>query len=199
MNGCCRAGIVRGPNRTGPRKTLEELELATLGWVHCHNKDGLHGFIGDVPTAEFEEAFYAENCQVKALTENATLGFLQNPGRASAPKSCGLPPLRSPAKKGRDSISGGIFKLFSGDYISSLDETSRRYYFRRDAGNPNYGNVAISVTRFLLVVFSKISTLGQNQIPRGQLFGFRNNKIIRFVESPRLVAVILRFPRKSCG
>ena len=40
-------------------KSVEDLELATLGWVHWHNTQRLHGYLGDVPPAEFENAFYA--------------------------------------------------------------------------------------------------------------------------------------------
>ena len=42
-----------------PIPPVEDVELATLGWVHWHNHDRLHGYLGDVPPAEFEEAFYA--------------------------------------------------------------------------------------------------------------------------------------------
>ena len=76
VNGYYKAELVRGPDHPGPWKTVEELELATLGWVHWHNQDRLHGFIGDVPPAEFEEAFYAEQRQAKVLAENTTLGSL---------------------------------------------------------------------------------------------------------------------------
>jgi len=76
VNGYYKAELVRGPDHPGPWKTVEELELATLGWVHWHNQERLHGFIGDVPPAEFEETFYAENRQAKALAENTTLGSL---------------------------------------------------------------------------------------------------------------------------
>lgn len=53
----------------------------SLGWVHWHNQDRLRGFIGDVPPAEFEEAFYAAQRQAKVLAENTTLGSLQNSRR----------------------------------------------------------------------------------------------------------------------
>jgi transposase InsO family protein len=39
--------------------TVEDVELATLGWVHWHNTIRLHGYLGDVSPAEFEAAFYA--------------------------------------------------------------------------------------------------------------------------------------------
>ena len=81
VNGYYKAELVRGPEHPGPWKTIEELELATLGWVHWHNNERLHGFIGDVPPAEFEETFYAATHQAQVLAENTTLGSLQNPGR----------------------------------------------------------------------------------------------------------------------
>ena len=40
-------------------RTVEDVELATLGWVHWHNNERLHGYLGDVPPAEFETAHYA--------------------------------------------------------------------------------------------------------------------------------------------
>ena len=59
VNGYYKAELVRGPTRSGPWKTVEDLELATLGWVHWHNTQRLHSYLGDVPPAEFENAFYA--------------------------------------------------------------------------------------------------------------------------------------------
>jgi transposase InsO family protein len=60
VNGYYKTELVRGPARSGPWKTVEDLELATLGWVHWHNTRRLHGYLGDVPPAEFEQAFYAD-------------------------------------------------------------------------------------------------------------------------------------------
>ena len=59
VNGYYKTELVRGPARQRPWKTLEDLELATLGWVHWHNAQRLHGYLGDVPPVEFENAFYA--------------------------------------------------------------------------------------------------------------------------------------------
>ena len=53
--GYYKAELIRGPARTGPWKTIEEVELATLGWVHWHNTQRLHGYLGDLPPAEFEQ------------------------------------------------------------------------------------------------------------------------------------------------
>lgn len=41
------------------QENLRDAELATLGWGHWHNTQRLHGYLGDVPPAEFEQAFYA--------------------------------------------------------------------------------------------------------------------------------------------
>jgi len=59
VNGYYKAEHVRGPARPGPWRTVEDLELATLGWVSWHNTQRLHGYLGDVPPAEFEDTFYA--------------------------------------------------------------------------------------------------------------------------------------------
>ena len=59
VNGYYKAELIRGPARTGPWKSVEDVELATLGWVHWHNTIRLHGYLNDLPPAEFETAFYA--------------------------------------------------------------------------------------------------------------------------------------------
>jgi transposase InsO family protein len=67
VNGYYKAELIRGPARTGPWKTVEEVELATLGWVHWHNTQRLHGYLDDLPPAEFEARFYATHQGDKAL------------------------------------------------------------------------------------------------------------------------------------
>lgn len=67
MNGYYKAELIRGPARSGPRRTVEDVELGTLGWVHWHNTQRLHGYLGDVPPAEFEQRFYATQQGSKAL------------------------------------------------------------------------------------------------------------------------------------
>lgn len=59
VNGYYKAELIRGPARPGPWKSVEDVELATLGWVHWHNTTRLHGYLGDVPPLEYEAAFYA--------------------------------------------------------------------------------------------------------------------------------------------
>ena len=53
-NGYYKAELIRGPARFGPWKTVEDVELATLGWVHWHNTARLHGYLGDVSPVEYE-------------------------------------------------------------------------------------------------------------------------------------------------
>jgi putative transposase len=50
--------LIRGRDQ-GPWRTVEDVELATLGWVHWHNTTRLHSSLDDVPPVEFETAFYA--------------------------------------------------------------------------------------------------------------------------------------------
>jgi putative transposase len=59
VNGYYKTELIRGPARSGPWRTVEDVELATLGWVHWHNTARLHGYLDDVPPAEFEATFYA--------------------------------------------------------------------------------------------------------------------------------------------
>jgi putative transposase len=56
--GLYKAECVYGPDTHG-WDDVDELELATLSWVHWFNHTRLHGHCQDIPPAEFEEAFYA--------------------------------------------------------------------------------------------------------------------------------------------
>ena len=58
VNGYYKAELIYGPARSGPWKTVEDVELATLSWVYWHNTSRLHSYLGDIPPAEFEAAFY---------------------------------------------------------------------------------------------------------------------------------------------
>jgi putative transposase len=42
----------------GPFKTVDELELATLSWVHWYNHQRLHSALDHVPPLEYEQAHY---------------------------------------------------------------------------------------------------------------------------------------------
>ena len=58
VNGLYKTELIYGPDQ-GPWRSVEDVELATLAWVHWHNTERLHSYTGDVPPTEFEAAFYA--------------------------------------------------------------------------------------------------------------------------------------------
>jgi putative transposase len=45
----------------GPLRGLDDLELATLSWVHWFNHHRLHSMIGHVPPIEYETEYYRHN------------------------------------------------------------------------------------------------------------------------------------------
>lgn len=69
VNGYYKAELIYGPARSGPWKTVEDVELATLGWVHWHNTSRLHGYLNDLPPAEFEATFYDAQRSDQPLVE----------------------------------------------------------------------------------------------------------------------------------
>ncbi len=56
VNGLYKTELIR---RRGPWRNVDEVELATLEWVHWFNTQRLHGALGDIPPEEFEAASYA--------------------------------------------------------------------------------------------------------------------------------------------
>ena len=69
VNGYDKAELIYGPARSGPWKTVEDVELATLSWVYWHNTSRLHSYLGDLPPAEFEAAFYDASRSDQPLVE----------------------------------------------------------------------------------------------------------------------------------
>jgi putative transposase len=62
VNGLYKTELIRGPARAGqPWKTIDDVEVATLSWVHWHNHERLHGYLDDVPPAEFETCWHQTN------------------------------------------------------------------------------------------------------------------------------------------
>lgn len=55
-NGLYKTECVYGPDATG-WDGVDELELATLSWVHWFNEHRLHSHCADIPPAEFEAAW----------------------------------------------------------------------------------------------------------------------------------------------
>jgi putative transposase len=56
VNGLYKAELI---TMRGPWRTVDDVELATLSWVHWWNNQRLHSSIGYVPPVEFEAAHYA--------------------------------------------------------------------------------------------------------------------------------------------
>ena len=56
--GLYKTELIRGPTG-GPWRSIDDVELATLTWVHWHNTQRLHSHLGDIPPAEFEAAYAA--------------------------------------------------------------------------------------------------------------------------------------------
>jgi transposase InsO family protein len=59
INGLYKTEVIRHPKR-GPWKTIDEVEYATLEWVHWFNNQRLLESIGDIPPAEFEKQYYEQ-------------------------------------------------------------------------------------------------------------------------------------------
>jgi len=60
-NSLYKAELIRGPEHQGRWRNTEDVELATLGWVHWFNTDRIHSYLDDASPDEFEAAHYAAN------------------------------------------------------------------------------------------------------------------------------------------
>lgn len=47
------------PFRTGPLRTIDDVEWVTAGWVDWYNNRRLHSTLGNNPPEEYESAYYA--------------------------------------------------------------------------------------------------------------------------------------------
>lgn len=68
VNALYKTELIRGPDQ-GPWRTVEDVELATLGWVHWWNQERLHGYLDDIPPAELEDTYHANK------TDQLTVGI----------------------------------------------------------------------------------------------------------------------------
>ena len=78
VNSLYKTELIRGP-RQGPWRTVEDVELATLGWVHWWNTQRIHGYLADQSPDQFEAA-YAATTADHHKTENHNIQPAQNPG-----------------------------------------------------------------------------------------------------------------------
>jgi putative transposase len=75
INSLYKAECIR---REGPWRTVDDVELATLSWVHWWNTQRIVEPIGDIPPVEYESAFYDSrsdefDAPVTALATTASL------------------------------------------------------------------------------------------------------------------------------
>jgi putative transposase len=57
VNGLYRAEVI---HKSGPWRSLDQVEFATAKWVHWWNHKRLHSAIGNLPRAEFEVLDYRQ-------------------------------------------------------------------------------------------------------------------------------------------
>jgi putative transposase len=57
INGLYKTELI---HQRKPWRNADDVELATLSWVHWFNTTRLHSSLGDIPPAEFETAHYAQ-------------------------------------------------------------------------------------------------------------------------------------------
>jgi hypothetical protein len=93
VNGYDKAEPIRRPARPGPWRSVEDVELATLGWVRWHNHQRLHGYLGDLPPVEFGGRFYATTQGHEALVEITSPEPPSGPGRFTLLVTCGFVPV----------------------------------------------------------------------------------------------------------
>ena len=52
---------IRGPSHFGPWRTVEDVELATLPWVHWYNTQRLREYLDYLPPREYETNWVEAN------------------------------------------------------------------------------------------------------------------------------------------
>jgi putative transposase len=60
INATYKTELVRGPGQ-GPWRTVDDVELATLPWVHWYNNERLHEHLDYVPPVEYEQTWSKAN------------------------------------------------------------------------------------------------------------------------------------------
>ena len=76
VNSLYKTELIRGP-RQGPWRTVDDVELATLGWVHWWNTQRIHSYLHDRSPDQFEAAYAAPNTD-HHQTENHNIQPAQN-------------------------------------------------------------------------------------------------------------------------
>jgi putative transposase len=70
INSAYKEELIRGPGQ-GPWRNVDDVELATLSWVHWWNTERLHEYLDYVPPAEFEENWTKANaCTTPSVAQS---------------------------------------------------------------------------------------------------------------------------------
>jgi putative transposase len=118
VNGYYKAELIRGPARQGPWKTIEEVELATLGWVHWHNTQRLHGYLGDIPPVEFEALHAARGDQRPSDSEDLKI-------QGGAPRAADRLPEPQPERPGSQIASNPPPEALTGPATPAPAQATR--------------------------------------------------------------------------
>ncbi len=78
VNALHKTELIRGPGHR-PWRTVDDVELATLNWVHWYNTVRIHGHRNDLSPDGFEAAYTATTTDHNK-TENHNIQPAQNPG-----------------------------------------------------------------------------------------------------------------------
>ena len=78
VNALYKTELIRGPQQ-GPWRTIDDVELATLGWVHWYNTERIHSRLNDLSPDEYEAAYTATTTDHNK-TKTHNIQPAQNPG-----------------------------------------------------------------------------------------------------------------------
>jgi putative transposase len=59
VNALYKTELIYGPDQ-GPWRTVDEVELGTLMSVKWYNEERIHGYLNNIPPAEYDDAYHAE-------------------------------------------------------------------------------------------------------------------------------------------
>ena len=96
-NGYYKTELIYGPARTGPWKSVEDVELATLGWVHWHNTSRPHGYLH---TSRRQSSNCYTNLPTRGLKPR--IATPRNPGQISCRSTNRTTMPQSPAPRRTD-------------------------------------------------------------------------------------------------
>jgi transposase InsO family protein len=111
VNGYYKAELIRGPARPGPWRTVDDVELAILCWVHWHNTTRLHGYLDDLPPIEFERRFTLSRRAIRPWLKPNDQSLHQTQCWSLLPNTCG-----------DQRLAGGIENQHSGRGYASHTE-----------------------------------------------------------------------------